>query len=125
MAHADRPTVAEALTDAALTVLVAGATIGYVAGGDVSLAPAPALVGAVGALLVEVFLGQHHVLVREAWARRPVKAGAVLLGVAAVLVGGQLAPTLALSALLGGLLAYLAVLAGVTAGVLPAPRYWV
>lgn len=119
-------------------VLAAGATVALLAATRPlgltlgSLLTRPALVaagvGAAGALAVELAMARFPDRARRLWADRRVRWTATLLvtvggPLAAVLVGRTLAP-LVVACLLGGLLAYFVLLAGVLSGLLAPPETW-
>lgn len=110
--------------DAALSLAVLGAVaVAWVATG-VRVAPLAVGGGAVAVVLVEALLGRSAAAVRTAWERPAVQAvalAATLLGVAA---GALVAPRLALSAAVGAVAAYLALLGLVSAGAVGPPEAW-
>lgn len=95
---------------ALLVVLLAAVTFG-VRGRPLLLAA-----GVVGALVVEAGLQRHHQIVRSAWARPAVKAAAVGAFLAAIGFSAAVAPAAGLSLLAGGLVGYLALVAGAAVG---------
>lgn len=110
-------------------VLALVATLGLVAGAawSGSLAalatPGPLLVGAGGALALELLMAwfpeRSAALWANAWVQALSTAGVVVAGLVAALV----APLL-LAVLLGGLLAYFVLLALVLTGMLPGAETW-
>ncbi|QZX98619.1 hypothetical protein [Halobaculum rubrum] len=89
---------------------------------------AAAVVGAAGALGIELTMARRPSAARRLWADRRVRWGGTLLvalgGPAAVAVDGGGVGPLVVAALLGGLIAYFLLLAGVCSGVLAPPETW-
>ena len=89
---------------------------------------AAAVVGAAGALGIELAMARHPAAARRLWADRRVRWGGTLLvalgGPAAVAVDGGGVGPLVVAALLGGLIAYFLLLAGVCSGALVPPETW-
>lgn len=92
-----------------VVVLVAGAA-------DVGGRPLALVDGVAGAVVVELALQRRQAAVRRAWARPTVKATVTLAFLVAVALSVVVAPSVGLSLLAGGLVGYLALLAGITVG---------
>jgi hypothetical protein len=99
------------LAAVALSVVVAAALWADVRGRPVALGA-----GVAGALVVESVLQRRQSAVRRAWARGRVKAAVVVAFLAVVALSVAVAPAAGLSLLAGGLVGYLALLAGVAVG---------
>ena len=88
------------------------------------LDPVALLVGAAGAVALELLMARFPDLSRRLWYRPRVQA----LAVVTVFVGGLLLATLTgpwvFGAVLGGLVTYFALLALVLSGVVPGPETW-
>jgi hypothetical protein len=106
----------ERLLDAALAASGLAATLVVVAAGDVAASQRALAAGVLGMLLVEFALQWRHDAVRAAWSRPLVKAATVTAFFAALALSWWLAPATGLSVLAGGLVGYLALLAGSTLG---------
>lgn len=87
----------------------------------VPASPSALAAGVGGAVAVEYVLGRRRRAVRSAWERRPVKAATGAAFVVALALAAAVAPV-ALSLLAGGLVGYLALLAGQAVGAGLAPR---
>lgn len=83
-----------------------------------------ALVGALGTALFEAIAGRYERTVRAYWRRRWVQSLAVALALAGGAVGALTAGRTLLSAGIGALVAYVVLLIGVRAGLVPPPRTW-
>jgi len=110
----------DALAAAGVLAVVAVAGVAV----DVALAPLAVLAGAAGAVALELLASARAAPVRTLWGRPGVRVLAVAVAVALVAVAAVAVPDWGLNALAGGLLAYLALLALVAAGVLPASTDW-
>ncbi|WP_255168692.1 hypothetical protein [Natrononativus amylolyticus] len=110
------------LTDGLLAMLVLGLFAGafLVVGAPFSLAWF--LLGALGTIAFEIAAFRHSEVVYRYWDRPSVQAGTVVLAVGLVVIGVLVAPSRLLSAGIGSLMVYLAVLGLVVAGVLSSGR---
>jgi hypothetical protein len=108
--------VADRLVDAGLAAAALVATLAVAAALSVSASALALGVGVVGALFVEAVLQRHHAAVRRAWGRPTVKAAAVVAFLLALAVVAVVAPAPGLSLFGGGLVGYLALLAGTAVG---------
>jgi hypothetical protein len=106
----------ERLLDAALAAGALATTLVVVVAADVAASQPSLAAGVLGALLVEFALQWHQNAVRAAWGRPLVKAATVAVFLAALALSWWLAPATGLSVLAGGLVGYLALLAGSTLG---------
>lgn len=106
----------ERLVDGGLAAAGLVAVLAAAALVDVEGHPAALAAGVAGALVVEAVLQWRRAMVRRAWARREVKAATVGVFLAIVALSAAVAPATGLSLLAGGLVAYLALLAGVAVG---------
>lgn len=96
--------------DAALALAVLGPVVSAGVVLDAPLDPSAAAVGAAGALLLELALLRRRALVRRVWERPTVQAGCVAGALVGTAVLARVVGPRALTALAGGLCAYLAVL---------------
>lgn len=110
--------------DAALAAGVLAVVLAAAVVVDVVASPGAFVLGALGALGLELLLAARAATVRAVWARPGVRALSVAVGVLAVVVAAAVAPELGLNALAGGLVAYLVVLAVVASGALPPSTAW-
>jgi hypothetical protein len=104
------------LVDAVLAAAALAATLLAVVVVGAPARPPALAAGAAGALVAEFALRHHQDAVRAAWGRPAVKAAAVGAFLAALVGAVLLAPSAGLSVLAGGLVGYLALLAGTTLG---------
>lgn len=114
----------ETAVDAALATLVLLAVVAAALGVGAQPSVPAVLTGAIATVLAEALAGRHERTIRRSWRRWPVKAGALVLAGAGIAVGVATAPSLALSAATGALVAYLSLVGLVTAGVLAPPAEW-
>lgn len=119
-------------------LLASAATVAVVAAGrSAGVAPASlvtprglasGVAGAGGALALELAMARRPDVARRLWADRRVRwGGTLIVAVAvpvAVAVGGFVLAAPVVAALLGGLAAYFALLAGVLSGALAPPETW-
>lgn len=106
----------ERVVDAGLAAGALVVVLLVAAGLDVRASPLPSTAGVVGALVVEFVLQRRHEAVRSAWARPAVKAATVGAFLVALGLSAAVAPATGLSLIAGGLLGYLALLAGTVVG---------
>ncbi|MFC7096604.1 hypothetical protein [Halobaculum marinum] len=87
-----------------------------------------AVAGVAGAVALELAMAARPDASRRLWADRRIRWGGTLLvavgGAAAALAGGPGVGALAVATLVGGLVGYFLLLAGVVSGVLPEPATW-
>lgn len=115
-----RGRAAAALGDAALAAVGLAVVVAAAVRGGVPPSPLALGVGAVAAVALELLASARAARVRALWTRRGVRPAAV----AVVAVATVALPAWGLNALAGGLLAYLALVALVAAGVLPPSTAW-
>lgn len=110
--------------DALLAAITLAGYAALVAVAEVNVSVPVAVAGGGAVVLLEALAGRHATAVRRAWERPAVQAvalvGALALGAAAALAG----VAVVLSLVVGGVAAYLALLALVRIGVLPRPEDW-
>lgn len=88
------------------------------------LRPAGLLAGAIGAITIEGLLAIYPDRARELWSRRELRSGGSIATLGGGLVLAVAFGPIVLSLLVGGLLGYLLLLAGVLVGVVPEPETW-
>lgn len=106
-------------------MLAAGALVGVLLAAGVLGVRADSgslVAGGAGALVLEFGLHRHQQTVRAYWDRTAVKVLAVVLFLAVVALAAVVAPARGLSLLAGGLVGYLAILAGDAIGTAAASR---
>ena len=106
----------ERLPDAGLAAVALAAVVVVAVSLGVGGQPLVLAAGAVCSLAAELVLQHRQEAVRQVWARTPVKAAAVGLFFAALALSVAVAPAAGLSLLAGGLVGYLALLAGPAVG---------
>jgi len=100
--------------DGALAAIVLAWFLGLFAVVDAAVSIPAAILGGVGAVAVELAATRHASLVRTAWERPATQLVALCLGMGVGFAGAVLAPTALLSVGVGALVAYLAMLVGVS-----------
>ncbi|WP_323675436.1 hypothetical protein [Halorubellus sp. PRR65] len=112
------------LGDGALAAGVLAVVVALAAAGGVRASPFAFAAGAVGAVLLEGLLSARATVVEAVWARRTVRVVSVAVTVLAAAAAAAFRPKSGLSALAGGLVAYLLVLALVAGGLVPPSTAW-
>lgn len=110
--------------DAALAAVVLAAVVLALVLTEAAVASPAAVVGAGAAGALELLASRRTAAVQRLWAHPPVRLLAVAGAFAAVAAVAVIAPTRGLSALAGGLLAYLSLVALVASGVVPPTTAW-
>lgn len=106
------------LVDAGLAAGGLGVVLAVAALAGVGGDPTALAAGVVGALVLELLLQHRQRAVRRAWDRSDVKAAVAGAFLAVLTAAVAVAPAAGLSVLAGGLVGYLALLAGAAAGAL-------
>lgn len=111
----------DGLVDGGLAAGTLAAVLAVARRRGVGLRPGPALAGAAGAVVLECILGRRREAVRRWWARPGSKVGSLIGLAVGIAIGQRIDEAGTLSAVSGGLVAYLVVLGAVHLGVLSAP----
>lgn len=114
----------ETATDATATVIALAVVVRTLRRSEDGLSVPAALLGAVSTVAFEAVAGRHHDRVRSLWEPPVVRGGSLACFAVGWRSLARRWPSPVSSVAIGALVTYLALVAAVVVGVLPAPRKW-